>query len=403
MKHICLVKSLTKNFTRLEWFFIESQNNSLKTNKRYQGDVSQFVQAVSHCDKVIGLTDEHEVLFKELVLPKVVKNKLMPAIPYALEECLAVDVQTMHFVLLKDYIRNNKRTVAYVRRSYMDLWYDLFLKIKPNAQLISPLHLLSNAVNDPYLYIGEYQFWLKKNQCIAESIENDYLPNILTDAAESIQPYTVQVVPVGTVNLEQSLTALHQNHLSFECQANISQIESAYNLSGVDLDSINLLQGDYSLYTKKKKYTDIRYAQIAVVCSTILIAIGFKVFTVFELQKKEAFIKTEALKAYQAIMPEAKSLESAHDFIQRQLAKQGTQQPELLLLLLSALDKGMQSINKVSLRSLEYTNHELKVSADIGLSDYVTLQRVLKEQQVTTQRLSATTSGELSHVVFMIK
>ena len=74
---------------------------------------------------VVGVVPGQDVVLKEVSLPAVRRQKLLAAIPYALEESLTADIDTLHFALL-DSGPEEGSIVAVVSRERLESWIAVF-------------------------------------------------------------------------------------------------------------------------------------------------------------------------------------------------------------------------------------------------------------------------------------
>lgn len=403
----CLVRAITDNLQTLEWFFINHLTDQCARVQVFQGSQSEFIDAVKKCSYVLGLTSFHQVLFQKLQLPKVVKSKLTRVIPYALEEFLAEDIDNIHFVLLpldKKQLNNNKRTVAYIKKEQISNWHELFMQMESTAYLISPFHVLPWNNKEWILGVGEKEFWLRNSIDSGICLERHHLARVLSECLSSQeQDQLIKLIPVGIDNVTEVSALLKKNRCRFNIQSTVKHISEIFDLKIVDLQAINLLQGDFSLQSEKKKTKKIWVYTVSTACIAVLSVLCLKLFLFHGLQQKQAYIQGQTLNAYKKIMPAATSLLSSRHEIIKKLEKNRPEDPEHFLVLLGVLNEVFNQFPKLKINSVLYKPGEFKVDASIAtLLNYVQLQQALKKKGITIKRVSAKTENEQAHVVFLM-
>lgn len=90
--------------------------------------------------RVIGVVPGDAVVIRRVHLPARSRRQAATAVPYALEETLATDVEDLHFAVL-DWKRGEETTVAVVERRRMDAWREALRGVHIDALVPEPMLL----------------------------------------------------------------------------------------------------------------------------------------------------------------------------------------------------------------------------------------------------------------------
>lgn len=92
-------------------------------------------------NEVVAVAPINDVTIRKVEVPARTRSKALAAIPYALEETLASDVEQLHFVLL-DWKQGAPATVGIIDKARMDNWYQAIGQIPFPVDALVPEHLL---------------------------------------------------------------------------------------------------------------------------------------------------------------------------------------------------------------------------------------------------------------------
>lgn len=196
---------------------------------------------------IILLAPSEEILLThaELKLPRA---KLRKALPYALEEQIAEDVETLHFAIGGQH--DGKTDVAVVRSQRMRDWLEVFSEhgVSPRAILPDVLALPWQE-NEWFIATDQERALVRTGQSSGFACHPDHLSALLealVEAEDQPEPNSVHVwhcdgsakpvLPAATPNLQQH-----------RCD---SHILSLLAQGAQPRQGLNLLQGDYSQQTE---------------------------------------------------------------------------------------------------------------------------------------------------------
>lgn len=386
----CLVQAISPDLTKLQWFFIQNLTKINHDVKIIKGTQEEFLKASKNCGYVLGITKANEVIFKELTLPNIVKNKLIRAIPYALEEFIAEDINQLHFTVLKSKSSSkNKHTIAYIKKNIITQWHDLFSKIKNTAYLISPIHLLTWKQEEWTLIIGKKKFWLRESQLTGVSLYKECLQSVLKELIEkNIKEQFIKIIPVENSKTEEIVGLLKKHRVRYKIEPKIKNLYESFDFTSVNFENVNLLMNEFSLRSNNNKIRKIYSLSILSIFFTVICATCLKFNFLYELKKKQKLIEQYTLIQYQKVFPEATTVQLFNKKLNTALKVTSLPLPDHFLQLLSALEKAKPQLNSIHMKSIIYSNKNLKVTVtleDINLFNQ--LQDLLSQAGIKTNNI----------------
>ncbi len=94
-----------------------------------------------HINKVVAVAPANDVTVRKVKVPARSRSKTLAAIPYALEDNLASDVEQLHFVLL-DWKPGVNATVAILDKAKINNWYQAIGQLPFSIDALVPEYLL---------------------------------------------------------------------------------------------------------------------------------------------------------------------------------------------------------------------------------------------------------------------
>lgn len=398
----CLVQAVTPDLKQLQWFFLKSLTQDCSAIQGVQGTQKDFIKAAKNSGSIIGVTSSNEVIFQQLELPHVVGKKLIRAIPYALEESIAENINNIHFVLLKS---NNTNTVAYIRKEKVSKWHDLFLKIKTPSCLVSPINLLTWKKNQWTLVIGKKKFWLRENQVSGICLERKHLFRALSELiATEAKEQLIRIFSVENEEFSDVLTLFKKHRSHYKVEQKIKSINEVFDLSAVNFKTVNLLQNEFSLHSNNPKIRRT-YTQAALfICLGIVCATLLKFYFFHALKQEQLTIEQRALTKYKQIYPNATSITSSEVHLKKILSKHKLTKPEGFLLYIKILNKIHGDLATFHVKSINYRpNRSLKVAITVpSLIEFEKLKTLLTKEGIKTKRTDVTIENQYTNINFVM-
>ena len=175
--------------------------------------------------KVVLLIPNSDVSLAETHIPSKNKKQMMQAIPYALEETLAEDIDDLHFSAYRENDEANVKT-AIINRDRLSFWIDLLKEQDVNVHYILPsLFGLAIAKQGWSIDLDEDEAQVRQGPLDGFASSLDVLDFLLPAAMEDHEP---EALYVSGDSLK--VTRLLQNHEV--------EIRSGVSSSLIHLDSI---------------------------------------------------------------------------------------------------------------------------------------------------------------------
>ena len=144
----------------------------------------ETVQQKSRARKVIVTLPSEQIFLTDVKIPSQNKKQLKQAIPFALEEHLIEELETLHFVSHTD-ANTEITSVAVINQTLLQQWITLFKQKKLYGMTFLPdVFLLKHQPQQWTLLIQEQRALLRTGQFTGFSCSTDILPVLLQHACE---------------------------------------------------------------------------------------------------------------------------------------------------------------------------------------------------------------------------
>jgi len=195
------------------------------------------VRSQSRGRKVVVLLGTNEVVLTSATIPSKNKKQLLQAIPYALEDTLAEDIEDLHFSVHQDSSENNESKVAVINRNVLIKTIDLLKSKGITANYVLPEILTQKIEPDSWSIIYEnidnkITANVRLNQYNGFVCEQQMLDMFLTEPLEARAPKIV-FSNTKAENLPEGLQALDTKYI----EADVIEYQST--LSALPLNLLN--------------------------------------------------------------------------------------------------------------------------------------------------------------------
>lgn len=322
----------------------------------------------------ILLVPSDEVVLAEVSLPIRQRSKLLQAVPYALEEQIAEDVEKLHFAIAEKQA-NGKTAVFAVSHHRMQQWMSVFESagITPKA-IIPDILCLQGPVDDMHwaalvegahtiVRTGQTQGFTCDTEALpdylslAEAGENLYLKAALINAKSELE---LSALPIQSVDIDTSMR---------------------YGLEAMrltaDISRYNLLQGRYASQKSYDSWWKPLQATAALLVAAVLLSTASHAIEYFRLKSELSRLESSNIETMARLFPEIKTLVPGSEKIQleRRLDElRGNGSGGGLFLPLSVLAESLQAVGNLSLQELQLRDSTLFVN--LVAKDISTLERL---------------------------
>lgn len=342
-------------------------------------------------EQVVVLVPAAQLVLLQAQVPSKNRTQLLRALPFALEEQFADDVERMH-VAAGPADKDGKVAVAAVARDVMSEWLARLADAGIRADALVPDVLaLPAAANEWALLHESERVLVRTGRFSGWSTERDNLPILLGAALRQESPETLAVSSVDD-SVPQDLPDGLQTRTAQVATPALRLLSQGY----VPGDAINLLQGPFQLRepTSGRK----RWALVAVLALAVIgLQLGTLLLENHRLSEQALALQQQNESMFQQTFPDVRrvvnpraQMEQRIEQLRRSSAR-GDTSAFLDLLERSAPDLSRAGI---SLVTISYGNRELQVqltAPDFGSLDSV--QKALAERGLEADLGSASAQG----------
>jgi general secretion pathway protein L len=338
------------------------------TSKITQGTLEQAAE-LAQSNKVIVLLDNAVLHLGTLDLPAMNQQKLQRAIPFALEEQLADDIEDMHFVFARDD-KQSPVAVAAIARNTMRSIVDAFTDagITPAAILPDCLCLAANASQWCALFHGE-QVNFQYGSHVGSEYDRDLFPSILkamlTRSAQ--QP---QKLFLFNIDGEQAAD------ISDITGDDIEVVQVSYNSHPLvvycgntrQAMPLNLLQHEFKPARSGGTIAWRRWSLAAGLAAAWLITnMGISAWQLQQLNSSNAALEAEIVNIYRTTFPKSKRVINPRVQMEQKLNELkagGTGLNDSIVNLIANTAPALSLEKTVTLRNISYRNGRLDITVN---------------------------------------
>lgn len=295
-------------------------------------------------------------------------KQAMSAIPYAVEEHLAADIDDLHFAISATPVKNNY-TVAVTSKQDMQQWLTRIADAGITVHNLFPETLLLPVQENKWFLMrlnGTSLLRTDNSQAIAQDNDNAafVIDKMLLQA--EVAPESIQIM-----NYSSEISDLQLN-----TDIPVTEIEKGNNDQGIlrlfeGLKSgniINLLQGGFKQSISMKKTWKPWVPVLIVLFLWAGLETGLKIWQKMQLEQQSKQYQTEIKTIYTNLFPEAKNIPIGRERtrIERLLSDQSSDSNEnVYLKLLSISGSIIHATHGVIIRGLNYRKNTLQLSLEV--------------------------------------
>jgi general secretion pathway protein L len=315
--------------------------------------------------RIVVLLPSEDILLTQANIPTQNKQKVLTALPYALEDQVAGDVEGMHFCA-GERNADGLLAVAVCARSYMDNWLDILRAAGLSADVIIPdclalplqdgswslledgqRLLLHSTDQQGYSFaINERDSYLSFMQQDAKDAALTHLRYYQADASSAVPQW--DDVEVETISAAHGLLGLIAEH-------------------GLPNKLMNLRQGDYSRREQLGKLWRPWVFAASVAAAWFVLTLGVAAYENSQLRSEKAELSERSVAIYKEIFPEARNVPNPRAQMEqklKQLRGSGSTDEVGFLNLLSASAPSFKNAKGVVMKNLRYKNGALDIDLE---------------------------------------
>jgi general secretion pathway protein L len=347
-------------------------NDGELTGKITTGSLAELSAAAADRTSVV-LLNSHCLHINQLQLPTQNLQKLLKAVPYAIEEFIADDVENFHFVVAKT---NNSTSVVGINKNTLkniiQVLHDAGItpeKIIPDALCLAADEgkqwACLNYKNDSYLQTGV------RNGLI---ISHDILPYIVSSKLhDEKQDRPEKILLFSEQNESTSFDQLKEKGIDDD--AGIELVNIVYNSHPLvvfcgnykQAMPLNLLQYDFKPKRKTSGYWQHWKLAASLAAVWLVLHLGLTAFQHSQLKDANIITKAKIEKIYKQSFPQSRKIVNPRVQMEQKLDElkgtAGSSNKGLLFLLAESFGTLSHDKDNITLQSLTYRNNRV----DIGL------------------------------------
>jgi len=369
--------SFTTDELELAWFFV-ADNQMQQSGTVEIAELSKLKQEYQN-NTIVVLVPSDDCLVTTIVMPTHQRRQQLKAVPFAVEEQLAENIDDIHFAIGKRDSEQKLPVVA-VSKKKMTYWSNILQDagITPSAML--PFSALLEApkdvwsifkLNDVFVINQNGNCWSAETEQAAlmlqlsiDEIPDEELPALLYWGSETAPGWI--------------------SGLGLEISEQLVQDELPALLARYDQKQINLLQGDFEIQDDWKAAWDVwrRVALFAFIAILLkFVSMGFELYN---LNTEKQYLKSEITRVYQEASPGARVTAFPERQMRQLLARHqgGGSQSNSFLSMLAQLGESLSSTPGSKPTNINYDKNRNEVRVDLLVSTLPLLDQ-LKDKLVS--------------------
>lgn len=340
-------------------------------------------------NRVIVLVPTVDVLLTSVIVPSRNRQRIISAVPYLLEDQIAVDVDSQHFAIGK---RDNEGlvNVAVVDHKKMDAWIEALRSVNIEPDMLVPDVLALPAEENAWTFIeepGTAMMCTGSQTGSSIDIRNAefYLQRMLEESGEN-KPGRLRIYEC---NAETGNASIDFSSMDIDVNANFYDatpfvlLAKSFNESA----AINLLQGSYSRREKIGRALRMWRPALGMAAILLLLIMGNMISDYYSLSQEKEMLTRKIENIYRETFPDEKNVPKPRIQMERHLKKlRGGQQTDGggFLDLLANTGAPMNATKGLDLNRISYRDGELDMM--LIMQDVQSLDK-LKEQLISESGL----------------
>jgi general secretion pathway protein L len=370
------------DFYKFEWSAL-SENATIA-----QGNVHELAQAASNAT-VILLLPATEVLLIELNLPIKSNRQLKKALPYALEDYLANDVELYHWVWSKQ--ADDKVAVAAIEHARLTTWIQQISEagIKLQGLYAEPLFLPIQE-NSISILLERRRASVRFSQWLGGGIDQDYLTLFVEKALhEKNLPKQIELwstEPCVNLGWSKDLTV------------NCATIPSALTLlQPGKKNELNLLTGVYSPQTPGTQDWKAWIPAASLMLIAVFIQYSIALTAFWDSQKQLADLETSNQQLFKKTFPQVKRIVNLKAQAEQELIalrKNQSHKGGVYLRLLYQSGEILSQDDALQIQAIDFANDVLNLHlAGTSVAQIENFKQLMEQNQNVKVKIQSTESS----------
>ena len=354
--------------------------------------------AIKHLSVV--LLDSQCLHINELQLPTQNLQKMLKAVPFAIEEFIADDIENIHFVASKSKASNTANVVG-INKSTLQLIIDNFQAADITIEKIIP-DALCLAANDTQWAALNFQdnSYLQTSKLNGMMVPHDTLTYLFANKLDDESA----TKPEKILLFRES-----ENDTAFDLESlekyDIELVEITYNTHPLVVFCgnyrqalpLNLLQQEFKVKSKSSGYWKQWRLAASLAGVWLLLHLGVTAFQLSQIKEENILTKNKIEKIYKTAFPKSRKINNARRQMEQKLkalkSNSGTTSNGLLFILQKSFNSLDQEAKDVTFQSITYRNNRMDIGLDSkNLQAIETLNKKLNSNDEIKSEISSSSS-----------
>lgn len=344
-------------------------NNGKPLGTMIKGPLSSAAKA-AHDARVIVIVPGEDVVLSDVSLPGQNRQRLLAALPFAMEDQLIDDVSTLHFVLGPRQ-GNGNYVVAVVNRERMQMWSDICDDLGLRVDMIVPDTLaLSTGIGTWTILLEDTRSIVRTGVHTGFAVDhsnlNQLLSTTITDA-QGVTPERIDIIDCRNININSNDVNLDSGielHVN-----NFKQDSLIWLVEHFDYEApINLLFGEYSRKEKVKGHLRKWYPAAIMLSVFLCFNIISNIFEYIALKNESQRLSKSMDSLYKKTFPQAKRVVNAAVQMQQKLDKllsQSGNSESSLAEMLTKIAPLLRATPELDIKSLRYQKGRIDIESEM--------------------------------------
>jgi general secretion pathway protein L len=358
-------------------------------------DNAEGLASIAEGKQVIVLVPTEDVLILTTTLPKMSRSRLAEALPFALEEQLITEVDTLHFASGQQRA-DGELSVMVVAHQKMQQWLQSLQAWGLRADMLLPVcFALPLEENTWHCMISDMAV-------VRSGIDRGFACdranlNAMLELHSQACPHLPTHLVIQNYSNHAFSTALDMPVSIQETFVKTDEMMPALARHVVNDPIMNLLQGRYA--AKKSPFPQVgKMWKLTTYLAMAFVALLFlsPVVSYLILRQRVVGIETQIVQIYKRQFPQASSIVAPKLRMEEKLQKMTAQAGESrLLALLGYVGKGMLETPSIKLKRVDFQHGQLTVELTAATSDdFAAFTDFLTQQGLAVKQQNANLSGE---------
>ncbi len=356
------------------WAFVDEQGNL--TTKPDSGSLSDITTLAKGCRTTV-LIDSSCINLESVNVPSQNRQRQLQAVPFALEDNLAVDIEDMHFALGKKQA-DDLLPVISITRSLLD---EILEQFKQSNIFISHLSADSLALpvaeNSWTILLDTDSAIIKTDHFTGHYCDRDNLPVIISALIKKSEHPPENIIFFHQDNDQHAADLLASIDASISIKTYSEYPLTIFAPDLEDAHELNILQGDYAPKRESSALLKPWKSVAAIAGVWIILQLVYASIEINQLEEKNLQLTQQIEKEFKRVNPGARKFHNIKKRMERKLKELrggGGKSDQVFLQILSEAAPVLSNNKNIDIRGIVYKGKHIDM--DISADSLQTLEAI---------------------------